>query len=95
VPSRHSLREESDPTARAPFSPSTPYPPNLVEVLFSEVELPLNGVLGSSNRSGPTLGSVLRAQVFDSIHLHLLGEGRTLEFAEPVSSPPQPFDDAG
>ena len=48
MPSRHSLREESDPTARAPFSPSTPYPPNLVEVLFSEVELPLNGVLGSS-----------------------------------------------
>jgi hypothetical protein len=39
VPSRHSLREESDPTARAPFSPSTPYPPNLVEVLFSEVRI--------------------------------------------------------
>jgi hypothetical protein len=33
--------------------------------------------------------------VYDSIRLHLVGEGITLEFAEPVSLRPQPFDDAG
>jgi hypothetical protein len=33
--------------------------------------------------------------VYDSIRLHLLDDGKTLEFAEPVSLRPQPFDDAG
>jgi HEAT repeat protein len=35
------------------------------------------------------------AQMYGSIRPHLLGEGRMLEFAEPVSLRPQPFDDAG
>jgi hypothetical protein len=48
VPSRCRLREP-DPAARVLFSPSPyPYSPECVEELFSEVELPLDGVLRSS-----------------------------------------------
>ena len=48
VPSRCRLGEP-DPAARVLFSPSPyPYSPECVEELFSEVELPLDGVLRSS-----------------------------------------------
>jgi hypothetical protein len=69
------------------------YSPKCVEGEF--YELRIDGVLRSTHGLGPTLVSVYRAQVYGSIRLHLLGEGRTLEFAEPVSLRPQPFDDAG
>jgi hypothetical protein len=62
---------------------------------FSEVELLISRFLRSAHGPGPTLVSIKRVQVYDSIRLHLLGERRTLEFGEPVSLRPQPFDDAG
>jgi hypothetical protein len=70
------------------------HPSECVEGRFSVVELPLYGVLRSTHSPSPTLVSVQRAQVFDSIRLHLLDDRKTLEFAEPVSLRPQPFDDA-